>query len=76
MIEGTDRTTASSQQDPPDHDRARRSVHALLRASPLTGRNPSQEPLCRQIVNDLLDTATAKTRIDVVDEFAYPLPVR
>jgi fatty acid omega-hydroxylase len=36
---------------------------------------PSQEPLCRQIVNELLDKATGKTRIDVVDEFAYPLPV-
>jgi len=36
---------------------------------------PSQEPLCQQIVNDLLDKATGKTRIDVVDEFAYPLPV-
>ena len=36
---------------------------------------PSQESLCQQIVNDLLDKAMGKTRIDVVDEFAYPLPV-
>jgi cytochrome P450 len=37
---------------------------------------PSQEPLCQQIVNDLLDKAMGKTRIDVADEFAYPLPVQ
>jgi cytochrome P450 len=36
---------------------------------------PSQEPLCQRIVNELLDKAVGKTRIDVVDEFAYPLPV-
>ena len=36
---------------------------------------PGQEPLCQRIVNELLDKATGKTRIDVVDEFAYPLPV-
>ena len=27
------------------------------------------------IVNDLLDKAKGKSRIDVVDDFAYPLPV-
>ena len=36
---------------------------------------PGQESLCQRIVNELLDKATGKTRIDVVDEFAYPLPV-
>lgn len=33
------------------------------------------EPDIRHIVTDLLDRMRGKTRIDVVDEFAYPLPV-
>ena len=36
---------------------------------------PSMEPECHRIFNDLLDKARGKTRIDVVDEYAYPLPV-
>ena len=36
---------------------------------------PGMEPECKRIVNDLLDKARGKTRIDVVDEYAYPLPV-
>jgi cytochrome P450 len=36
---------------------------------------PSMEPECQRIVNDLLDKARGKTRIDVVDEYAYLLPV-
>ena len=44
-------------QDPPEHDRARRSVHALFRATRFAGLIPGQEPLCQQIVNELLDKA-------------------
>jgi fatty acid omega-hydroxylase len=62
-------------QDPPDHDRARRQCMRFFGPPDSPDLIPSQEPLCRQIVNELLDKATGKTRIDVVDEFAYPLPV-
>jgi fatty acid omega-hydroxylase len=34
------------------------------------------EPECVRIVNALLDKARGKTRIDVVDDYAYPLPVQ
>jgi cytochrome P450 len=61
--------------DPPDHDRARRQ--AMRHFGPPHSPNliPGMEPECQRIVNDLLDKARGKTRIDVVDEYAYPLPV-
>ena len=61
--------------DPPDHDRARRQCMRFFGPPHAPDVIPSQEPLCQQIVNELLDKAVSKTRIDVVDEFAYPLPV-
>jgi cytochrome P450 len=62
-------------QDPPEHDRARRQCMRFFGPPHSPDLIPGQEPLCQQIVNELLDKAMAKTRIDVVDEFAYPLPV-
>jgi fatty acid omega-hydroxylase len=61
--------------DPPDHDRARRQCMRFFGPPHAPDVIPSQEPLCQRIVNELLDKAMTKTRIDVVDEFAYPLPV-
>jgi fatty acid omega-hydroxylase len=61
--------------DPPDHDRTRRQCMRFFGPPHSPDVIPNQEPLCERIVNELLDKATAKTRIDVVDEFAYPLPV-
>jgi fatty acid omega-hydroxylase len=61
--------------DPPDHDRARRQCMRFFGPPHAPDVIPSQEPLCQQIVNELLDQAMGKTRIDIVDEFAYPLPV-
>jgi cytochrome P450 len=62
-------------QDPPEHDRARRQCMRFFGPPHSPGLIPSQEPLCQQIVSELLDKGIGKTRIDVVDEFAYPLPV-
>src|SRR6185312_5134554 len=75
MIERYGQDLSFIQQDPPDHDRARRSCMRYFGPPHSPDVIPSQEPLCQQIVNDLLDKAMGKTRIDVVDEFAYPLPV-
>ena len=61
--------------DPPDHDRARRQCMRFFGPPHAPDVIPSQEPLCQRIVNELLDNAMSKTRVDVVDEFAYPLPV-
>jgi fatty acid omega-hydroxylase len=62
-------------QDPPEHDRARRQCMRFFGPPHSPNLIPSQEPLCQQIVSELLDKGMGKTRIDVVDEFAYPLPV-
>jgi fatty acid omega-hydroxylase len=61
--------------DPPDHDRARRQCMRFFGPPDSPDVVPSQEPLCHQIVNELLDKAAGKSRIDIVDNFAYPLPV-
>jgi fatty acid omega-hydroxylase len=61
--------------DPPDHDRARRQCMRFFGPPHAPDVIPSQEPLCQRIVNELLDKAMSTTRIDVVGEFAYPLPV-
>jgi fatty acid omega-hydroxylase len=62
-------------QDPPEHDRARRQCMRFFGPPDSPDLIPGQEPLCQHIVNQLLDKATGQTRIDVVDDFAYPLPV-
>jgi fatty acid omega-hydroxylase len=62
-------------QDPPDHDRARRQCMRFFGPPDSPDLIPNLEPPCQQIVNELLDKATGKNRMDVVDEFAYPLPV-
>ena len=75
MVEQYGQDLSFIQQDPPDHDRARRSCMRYFGPPHSPEVIPRQEPLCQQIVNDLLDNAMGKTRIDVVDEFAYRLPV-
>ena len=66
-------------QDPPEHDRARRQCMRFFGPPDSPDLIPGQEPLCQQIVNEMLDNASRKpkgeNRMDVVDEFAYPLPV-
>lgn len=62
--------------DPPEHDRDRRMMTRHFFGPPHSPRLVSDlEPDIRRIVADLLDRMRGKTRIDVVDEFAYPLPV-
>jgi cytochrome P450 len=61
--------------DPPEHDRVRRA--AMRHFGPPHSRDlvSSQEVEIKRIVAVLLDKLKGKTRFDVVDEFAYPLPV-
>jgi cytochrome P450 len=72
---GRDPTMITS--DPPDHDRMRRQAMRHFGPPHSPDVIPSMETACQQIVNELLDKAksTGKTRIDVVDDYAYPLPV-
>ncbi|MFD1929849.1 cytochrome P450 [Nonomuraea mangrovi] len=62
--------------DPPEHDRDRRMMtRHFFGPSHSPHLISDLEPDIRRIVADLLDRMRGKTRIDVVDEFAYPLPV-
>ncbi len=61
--------------DPPDHDRARRQAMRHFGPPHTPDLIPSMGPGIEQLCNDLLDKATGQTRIDIVDEYAYPVPV-
>jgi cytochrome P450 len=61
--------------DPPEHDRMRRAAMRHFGPPHSSDLVSSQEPEIKRIVAGLLDKLTGKKRIDVVDEFAYPLPV-
>jgi cytochrome P450 len=61
--------------DPPDHDRMRRVAMRHFGPPHCPDLIPSMESYCVSIVNDMLDKAKGKKRIDVVDDYAYPLPV-
>ncbi|WP_040833013.1 cytochrome P450 [Nocardia brevicatena] len=63
--------------DPPDHDRARRQVmrHFGPPHSPdvIPGTEPDIVRLCNRLLDDI--KASGRTRLDVVDDYAYPVPV-
>ena len=63
--------------DPPDHDRARRQVMRHFGPPHSPDVIPSMEPQIVRLCNDLLDKAKANggNQIDVVDDYAYPVPV-
>lgn len=61
--------------DPPDHDRVRRATMRHFGPPHTPDLVSSQEDGIKRIVTGLLDQLKGKARIDVVDEFAYPLPV-
>jgi cytochrome P450 len=57
--------------DPPDHTRLRSLVTKAFTPRVVEGLRPR----IAQIVNDLLDTALERGQMDVMEDFAYPLPV-
>ena len=61
--------------DPPDHDRVRRATMRHFGPPHTPDLVSNQEDGIKRIVTGLLDKLKGKARIDVVDEFAYPLPV-
>lgn len=75
MAEAYGREPSFIAQDPPEHDRARRQCMRFFGPPESPDLIPGLEPVCQQIVNGLLDNAMGQTRMDAVDEFAYPLPV-
>ncbi len=75
LLEKYGRDPSMITQDPPDHDRTRRQAMRHFGPPHCPHLIPSMEAECKCIVNGMLDKARGKTRIDVVDEYAYPLPI-
>ncbi|GGJ67257.1 cytochrome P450 [Streptomyces brasiliensis] len=63
------------RRDPPDHDRLRAAVMKHFGPPGTPGRVAGMEPRLLEIITELLDGLADRQRIDVVDDFAYPLPV-
>jgi fatty acid omega-hydroxylase len=61
--------------DPPEHDRNRRQAMRHFGPPHNTDLIPSTEPDIKRLCNQLLDKARSKTRMDIVDDYAYPVPV-
>ncbi len=59
-------------RDPPDHTRLRGLVSKAFTPKVVE----SLRERTQQVVDELLDAAMAVERIDLVEEFAHPLPVR
>ncbi len=63
--------------DPADHDRARRQVMRHFGPPHSPDVIPNMEPAIGALCTQLLDTVrdSGATRFDVVDDYAYPVPV-
>jgi cytochrome P450 len=62
-------------QDPPGHDRLRRVAMRQFGPPARPDLVASYEPAIAAKVDELLTAVAGRTEIDVVDDFAYPLPV-
>jgi cytochrome P450 len=63
------------RRDPPEHDRLRELATRPFGPPHTPGRIEGMHPWLTEITNDLIDNFTGKHRVDIVDDFAYPLPV-
>jgi cytochrome P450 len=61
--------------DPPDHDRMRRQAMRHFGPPHTPDLIPSMAADIELLCSRLLDNAKGKTRLDVVDDYAYPVPV-
>jgi cytochrome P450 len=58
--------------DPPDHTRLRRLVSGAFTAR----RIEELRPRIDEITDDLLDAMSGRERVDLIDAFAFPLPIQ
>ncbi|MEU6786644.1 cytochrome P450 [Nonomuraea angiospora] len=72
---GTALPSSFIRTDPPDHDRIRSMMMRHFGPPHSPGRVDDMEPRMMRIVTDLIDGFAGKTRVDIVEDFAYPLPV-
>jgi len=61
--------------DPPEHDKMRRQTMRHFGPPHSPDLIPSMEADIQRLCNESLDKAKGKTRIDIVDDYAYGVPV-
>lgn len=61
--------------DPPEHDRLRRQATWPFGPPHTPGRVAEMEPRLISLANQQIDSMRGKTSIDLVENFAYPIPV-
>ena len=62
-------------QDPPDHDRLRSLAMRQFGPPHTPRRIDGMRPWLTEVSTELIDNLAGKNRVDIVDDFAYPLPV-
>lgn len=63
------------RRDPPEHDRLRDLATRPFGPPHTPGRVDAMRPWLTDVTNELIDNLAGKGRVDLVDDFAYPLPV-
>jgi cytochrome P450 len=63
------------QRDPPEHDRLRELAMRPFGPPCTPGRIEGMRPWLTEIANGLIDKIAGRSRVDIVEDFAYPLPV-
>ncbi|NMH98818.1 cytochrome P450 [Pseudonocardia acidicola] len=61
--------------DPPDHDQLRRLAMRHFGPPHTPDRIDGMQPQLREITDRLIDGFADRSRVDLVDDFAYPFPV-
>jgi len=74
-LPGSGQEPAFINTDPPKHDRLRRKTTSFFGPPHKPDLVASLEPWMHETVNGLIDGLAGKTRIDIVDDVAYPFPV-
>ena len=63
------------QRDPPGHDRLRGQAMRQFGPPHTPERIESLRPWLTELTTNLIDNFAGKNRVDIVEDFAYPLPV-
>ncbi len=63
------------RRDPPEHDRLRELAARPFGPPHTPGRVEGMRPWLAEVATGLIDNVAGKHRVDLVDDFAYPLPV-
>ncbi|MFG1710037.1 cytochrome P450 [Nonomuraea sp. M3C6] len=63
------------RRDPPDHDRLRQQVMRHWGPPCAPGRIEGMRGEIAALITELIDGFEGRSRVDIVDDFAYPLPV-